>query len=168
MSMQQSNNPSDILNEGMTRAKNMAIAAAMIVFLLTKFFFVKIVWKRLQSGFAWVVVKSAILASKAWVKLQPHWERFKAYVAETKVKVVRTVLSLLIVALTPLENSLLKATGIAKAHSEAVAHKSAMTIAQTLVVFFNAIGTGMKAGFSRPAMQKMMARLLELVDEASK
>ena len=168
MSMQQSNNPSDVLNEGLARAKNMAVAFGMIVFLLAKFFFVKIVWKRLKSGFAWVVVQCAVVASKAWAKLQPHWERLKTFTAETKLKAVRVTLSVLIVALTPVENFLFKATGIAKEHTEKVAHKGAMTIAQTLATFFTAIGAAFQAGFSKPAMQKMLNRLFELVEEAAK
>ena len=164
----QSNNPSDVLNDGLGRAKNMAVAFGMIVFLLAKFFFVKILWTRIKSGLAWLVVQAAVLASKVWVKLQPHWERLKTFTAETKLKVVRTTLSLLIVALTPVENFLFKATGIAKEHSEKIAHKSAMSIAQVLATFFTAIGTAFRAGFSKPAMQKMLNRLFELVEEAAK
>lgn len=167
MSMQ-SNNPTEALNEGLVRAKNMAVAFGMIVYLLAKFFFVKIIWKRLSSGFAWVVVQAAVLASKVWLKLQPHWERFKTFTAETKLKVVRTTLSLLIVALTPVENFLFKVTGVAKEHTEKAAHKSAMTIAQALASVFNAIGTAFQAGFSKPAMQKMLSRVFELVEEAAK
>ncbi len=167
MSMQ-SNNPNEALNEGLLRAKNMAVAFGMIVFLLLKFFFVKIIWKRLSSGIAWVVVQVAIVASKAWLKLQPHWERFKVFAAATKMKLVRSTLSVLIVALTPVENFLFKVTGIAKAHTEKAAHKSAMTIAQALANVFNAIGTAFQAGFSKPAMQKMLNRVFELVEEAAK
>lgn len=168
MSMQQSNNPADVLNEGLGRAKNMAVAFAMIVFLLAKFFVVKIVWARLRGATGWIVVRAAIAASKVWAKAQPHWERFKTFAAETKLKAVRVTLSLLIVALTPIENFLFKATGIAKEHTEKVAHKGAMTVAQALASFFNAVGAAFSAGFSKPAMQKMLNRLFELVEEAAK
>lgn len=168
MSMQQSKDPGEVFNEGLVRAKNMAVAFGMIVFLLAKFFFVKVIWKRVSSGIAWMVVHAAVAASKAWVKVQPHYERFKTLTAETKNKAVRTTLSVLIVALTPVENFLFKATGIAKTHSERVAHKSAMTIAQALASFFTAIGTAFSAGFSKPAIQKMLGRLFELVEEAAK
>ena len=167
MSMQ-TNNPSEALNEGLMRAKNMAVAFGMIVFLLAKFFVVKIVWKRVHGLTGIVVVKSAGVAAKAGQKLQPHWERFKTYAAETKIKVVRSGLSILIVALTPVENALFKATGIAKEHTEKAAHKGAMTIAGGLAAIFNAVGAAFQAGFSKPAVQKMLTRVFELVEEAAK
>lgn len=166
--MQQSNSPADVLNEGMTRAKNMAVAMGMIIFLLAKFFVVKVVWKRLQSASAWVVVKCAVYASQAWLKLQPHWERFKVVAAETKVKILRTTLMGLITALTPIENMLLRATGVAKERSALIADRSAMTIAQALASIFSAIGAAFRTGFSKPGVQKMLNKIFELVDEAQK
>ena len=166
--MQQSNSPADVLNEGLTRAKNMAVALGMIVFLLVKFFFVKIVWKRAQGASAWIVVKAAVYASQAWLKAQPHWERVKTLAAETKVKVIRVTLMGLITALTPIENLLLKTTGIAKERSALLADKSAMTVAQALTALFNAIGGAFRSGFSKPGVQKMLAKVFELVDEAQK
>lgn len=166
--MQQSNSPGDVLNEGLTRAKNMGVALGMIVFLLIKFFFVKVIWKRTQSSFAWLVVKAAVYASQAWLKAQPHWERVKVMAAETKVKLIRVTLMGLITALTPLESLLLKTTGIAKERSALLADRSAMTIAQALAAFFNAIGGAFRSGFSKPGVQKMLAKIFELVDEAQK
>lgn len=167
MSMQ-SNNPADILNEGLTRAKNMAVAFGMIVFLLLKFFAVKVVYKKLKDRFAWIVVKAAVLLSQAWAKLQPHWEALKLRAAETKVKAVRLTLTALIIALTPIENAAMKVTGVAKERSALIADKSAMTLAQFLTQSFNAIGTAFRTGFTRPGVQKMLNRVFELVDEAQK
>ena len=166
--MQQSNSPADVLNEGLTRAKNMGVALGMIIFLLAKFFFVKVVWKRAQSATAWVVVKIAVYASQAWLKAQPHWEQVKTKAAETKVKIIRITLMGLITALTPVENMLMKTTGIAKERSALIADRSAMTIAQALSAFFNAIGGAFRTGFSKPGVQKMMNKVFELVDEAQK
>jgi hypothetical protein len=166
--MQQSKSPADVLNEGLMRGKNMAVALGMILFLLTKFFFVKVVWRRAESAGAWVLVKLAVYTSRAWLKAQPHWERLKTRAVETKVKVVRLTLTGLITALTPVENLLVKTTGIAKQRSAMLADRSAMTMAQALSAFFNAIGGAFQSGFSKPGVQNMLHKIFELVDEAKK
>lgn len=165
---QLAHDPKELLNQGATRAKNMGVALVMICVLLTKYFVLKVVWKRLERVLAIVVVRSATVLSKLYAKAQPHIERFKARAVQTKNKAVRITLGLMIVVLTPVEQALLKFFGIAKQQSEVLAVHGTNRAISMIIPIFRAVGTALRAGFSRPAMQRMLARVLEIVDEAQK
>ena len=160
--------PKELFDEGLTRAKNMGVALVMIVFLLAKYVAVKLVWKRVERVLAIVVVRTAVLLSALYLKAQPHIERFKVMANETKNKTFRLVLGMLILILAPLENGLLKIFGIAKVQSERLAVEGASKAVQVVVPMLMALGQVIKAGFSKPAIQRMLNRLFEVLEEAQK
>lgn len=160
--------PQDIIGEGLARAKNMAVAAFMICFLLAKFVAVKVIWKRLERMIAWVVVKTAVALSVVYEKLRPHWERFKRWAMETRIKVFRLVLGTLITLITPVEEAMLRGFGKAKERSEHMALVSASSAINVIVPIFQAMGTVFRQGFSKPAVQKMLNKLFEVLEEAQK
>jgi hypothetical protein len=165
---QATQDPKEMLNQGAARAKNMGVAAGMIVFLLSKYFVQKIIWKRLERYIAIAVVSSAKFLAKLYERAKPPLERLKLRAHETKNKAIRISLGLLIVALTPVENALLKFFGIAKTQSEKLA---TTTTTSVLVVFaraFGLLGQMIKGGLSKPAMQRALAKLFEVLEEAQK
>lgn len=167
MGMQQSN-PSDVLQEGLNRAKNMIVAFAMVLFLLGKLLFQKIVMTRAKALGEAIVIRAATIAAKVWTMLSPHVEALKQKAIETRVKFIRVTLTGLITVLTPVENAAVKATGVAKIHSQKVATKTSMTFAQMMATTVTAIGTALNAGFSKPAIQKLLNKMFAMLDEAQK
>jgi hypothetical protein len=168
MTIQPSNSPGEVLQEAATRARNMAVAAVMIVILLAKLFVERVVVPRLRALQAWVMRHLAGLVVWAWRRLAPSWERFKVVASQTRVVVVRRVLEGLIRVLAPVEATLLTVVGHARQRSNALAERGAVSIAEVLRATFNAIGALVRAGFSRPAVQGLLSKLLALAAEAQK
>lgn len=168
MSIQPSNSPTEILQEAASRAKNMAVAAGMIVYLLLKLLVDRIIAPRLRAVGRWLGLRlvQALLLTGGY--LQPHWSRFKEVAGRTRVKVVRRVLELLIAGVAPIEAALGRLAGSAKQRSGLLAEKGAVSLAVVLRATFNAIGALFRAGFSRPAVQALVQRLLDLAGEAQK
>ncbi|MDB5100758.1 MAG: hypothetical protein JWM80_5179 [Cyanobacteria bacterium RYN_339] len=165
---QVSQDPKVMINEGAARAKNMGVAAFMIVFLLSKYFVVKICWKPMERWIAIIVVRSAVYLTKAYERLKPHVERLKVLAHQTKNKAMRLALGLLIVILTPVENLLLRFFGIAKTQSERLALQSTTSILTVVATMMRATGAALKAGLSKPAMQKLLMKLFEVLEDAQK
>lgn len=160
--------PKVVLNEGVTRAKNMAVAFGMIVYLLARFVAVKIIWKRCERLIAFVVVKLAVWLSTLYNYVLPHWERVKVYARETRIKAFRLILGLLITLVTPIENTMVKGFAVAKVRSEHMAVVTVTSMIQVMTPFFNALGQAFKLGFSKPAIQRLLNRLFEILEEAQK
>lgn len=160
--------PKELFDEGLTRAKNMGVALAMIIFLLAKYVVVKLIWKRVERVLAIVVVRTAVLLSALYLKAQPHIERFRVMARETKNKTFRLLLGVMILILTPIENGLLKMFGLAKVQSERLAVEGASKAVQVIVPMMQALGQVIKAGFSKPAIQRMLNRLFQVLEEAQK
>jgi hypothetical protein len=160
--------PKAMINEGAARAKNMGVAVFMIAFLLSKYFVVKICWKPLERWVSIAVVRSAVILTRAYERAKPHIERLKVVAANTKNKVIRVSLGLLIVVLTPVENGLLRFFGIAKAQSERLATTSTTSLLVVIATLMKAVGTAIQNGLSKPAMQKMLAKLFEVLEDAQK
>jgi hypothetical protein len=160
--------PKAMINEGATRAKNMGVAVVMIVFLLAKYFVVKICWKPLERYVGIIVVRSAVYLTKGYERLKPHIENLKARAQQTKNKLIRVSLGLLIVVLTPVETMLLKYFGVAKATSERLATQSTTSVLTVIATMMKATGAALRAGLSKPAMQKLLAKLFEVLDDAQK
>lgn len=160
--------PKAMINEGATRAKNMGVAVVMIAFLLTKYFVVKIVWKPVERWVGIVVVRSAVYLKKGYEWLKPHLDRLRTKAQETRNKVIRLSLGLLIVALTPVESALIKYFGLARMTSERLATQSTTSVLTVIATMMRATGTALKTGFSKPAMQKLLAKLFEVLEDAQK
>jgi hypothetical protein len=168
MTIQPSNSPGQVLQEAATRARNMAVAAGMIAFLLVKLFAERVLAPRARAVNAWCVRHFASLVVWAWRWLAPRWERLKEVAARTRVHVVRRSLEVLIRLLAPVEEAMLVVVGRARQRSSLIAERGAVSLAEVLRATFNAIGALFRAGFSRPAVQGLLARLLELAAEAQK
>lgn len=168
MSIQPSDSPAEILKEAASRARNMAVAAAMIAFLLCKLAVERFVLPQFQALGRWLGRQLArfLLAAGEW--LAPHWARLKDHAARTRVKVVRRTLEALIAVFTPLEALLARVAAGAKQRSAVLAERGTVSLAVVLRTTFNAIGALVRAGFSRPAVQALVQRLLELSSQAQK
>ena len=81
---------------------------------------------------------------------------------------VRVILGLLTRAITPIEALLLRFFGIARQQSEKIAVKSSQSMLVVVASVFKAFGAAVQAGLSKPAMQRAMNKLFELVEEAQK
>ncbi|MEB3330643.1 MAG: hypothetical protein VKQ33_15565 [Candidatus Sericytochromatia bacterium] len=168
MTIQPTNSPGQVLQEAAVRARNMAVAAGMIAFLLVKLFGERVLAPRARALRAWCLRHVAGLLVWAWRWLAPRWERLKAVTARTRVRMVRRTLEVLIRLLTPVEEALLVVVGRARQRSSELAERGAVSLAEVLRSTFNAIGALVRAGFSRPAVQGLLSRLLELAAEAQK
>jgi hypothetical protein len=168
MTIQPSNSPGQVLHEAAARVRNMAVAAVMIVFLLAKLFIERVVAPRLRALSAWFMRHLARLVVWIWRWFEPRWDRLKTVAVQTRVRVVRRTLEVLIRLLTPVEEALLVVVGRARQRSNHLAERGAVSLAEILRATFNAIGALVRAGFSRPAVQGLLSRLLELAAEAQK
>jgi hypothetical protein len=160
--------PKDLITQGAARAKNMGVALFMIGFLLGKYFLLKIVWVRVEKLLAVLVVRSAVLLGSLYKWLKPHLDRYRVLAVQTKNKLVRVTLGLLIVMLTPLERGLLRFFGVAKTQSEKLAVHGTTSAVSLVVTMFKAMSATVRAGISKPAIQRLLMRLFQLLDEAEK
>ena len=129
----------DMLAEGAVRARNMAHALMMIVYLIGKFVAVKIVWARLQTIGVRAFLLTMRLTQAVYVVAKPHIERLKAQALDTTNTVWRLVLVNLIKVIGPLEDLLLKLFGIAKVEAGKLAARSTRSAAQVLKALGHAI-----------------------------
>lgn len=160
--------PKDLINQGATRAKNIGVALVMICVLLTKYFAVKVVWKRVERVLAIVVVRVAGMLAKVYERVKPHLDHYRQVAMQTRNKAVRVALGLMIAAVTPLESALMKFFGIARTQSERVAVQGTNSVIGMILPVFRAMGAAVSNGMSKPAMQRVIARIMELADEAQK
>lgn len=168
MSAQPAQSPKVVLEEGLNRARHIAVAVVMILYLLARLLVVKIIWARVRMMAVWAGFHLARVFLHIYTWLLPHWERLKRLALETTHRWLRVVLCVLFEALLPLEKALARVGVVLKAHTERVAVRGAMTLAELLRSIFGAIGALFSAGFSRPAAKKFMLRLSELLEEAQR
>jgi hypothetical protein len=158
--------PRDLLQEGATRARNMAHALAMIVLLLAKYVAVKIVWARLQTVGMRSFLVSTRLLQALYVVAKPHLDRLREQARVTTNQVWRAVLIGLIQVIGPTEEIVVKLLGIAKVEAVKLAAKSTRSATQVLAAVGKAIGQAIKAGLTRPAVQKLAAKVIRILEEA--
>lgn len=168
MSEQPIDSPRAVLQDGYNRARHILVAVVMIVYLLGRLLLVKIIWARVRILLAWLSFHFANGLLRIYSWLLPHWERYKELALQTTNRWLRAVLKVLIEALMPLERPLVRLGGVLKAHTERVAVRSAVSMAELLRAIFGAIGTFFASGFNRPAARKFLQRLSELLEEAQK
>lgn len=164
--------PKDLVREGATRARNMAVALGMIVLILTKHFFVKIVWRRVHAvGMALAVIAASWLA-KLGGHLAPHLMALEQAARATTNQLWRATLLTLIAVVGPLEATLGRAGAFAAQRSAMLATRSAATawaaIWPAIVALGAAFGNLIRAGTSSQAFQKAVQKVLQLVEEAEK
>lgn len=160
--------PRDLLSEGATRARNMGTALGMIVYLLAKYVAVKLVWSRLQLlGLRGFVVGSRLLQA-LYLIAKPHLDQLREQAKVTTNKAVRAALIALIGVVGPAEEALVKLFGIAKAEGAKLAARSSRSVGQVLAALATAIGQAIKAGLTKPAVQKLAAKLIKILEEAQR
>ncbi|MEB3196648.1 MAG: hypothetical protein VKP62_05530 [Candidatus Sericytochromatia bacterium] len=160
--------PGDALTDIGTRVRNMAGAAGMIVFLLLRMLLVKVIGERLRVFKNWLLYRLAVALATFFKWFQPHWERLNRLAQETSHRWLRQGLALLITWIGPLERRLGQWAGVVRQQSSQLATRGTLTVAELLRGFFNALGAALAAGFSRPAVQRLMQRIAALLEEAQR
>lgn len=160
--------PKALLQDGAKRAKNITTALAMVVVLLLKYFAVKVVGGQLKVVQSKTIVLLARLLQALYIVGKPHFEKLKVQARETTNQLKRTVLLALIAILMPIENVTLNTVKSAKEHSAKLAAQGVRTTVQVLRPIAQAIVTMMKAGFQKATVQKVVLRLIQILEEAQK
>lgn len=156
----------DMLAEGATRARNMAHALVMIVYLVAKLVLVKIAGEQLrQLGTRLFLLATRVLQA-AYLVLKPHLDRLRAQAHETTNKAWRTALVLLIAVVGPAEELVIRILGIAKAEAAKLAARGTRSAGQVLAAVGKAITQAIKAGLSRPAAQKLTMKVIRILEDA--
>jgi hypothetical protein len=160
--------PKALLKDGAKRAKNLSTALVMVMVLLAKFFLVKVVGGRFKVVYSKTVVIAGRLLQALYIVAQPKLEALKVQAKETTNKVVRIALLTLIAALTPLENATIAVVKNAKVHGAKLAAQGARTTMQVLQPIAAAFVQAMRAGFQKAVVQKLVLRLIHILEEAQK
>lgn len=160
--------PKALLQDGAKRAKNITTALAMVVLLLAKYLAVKVVGSKLKTVQSKSIVIGARLLQALYIVGKPHFDRLKVQAKETSNKLVRIALLTLIALLTPLENATLATVRSAKAHSAKLAAQGVRTTVQVIRPIAQALAQAVKAGFQKATVQKIVLRLIQILEEAQK
>lgn len=164
--------PKDLVREGATRARNMAVAMGMIVLILTKHLLVKVIWRRISAvGMALAVIGASWLA-RIGVKLAPHLAALEQAARHTTNQLWRRTLLTLIALVGPLEATLGRAGVFAATRSAMLASRSAATawaaLWPAIVGLGAAVGSVFRAGMSSQAFQKAIHKVMKILEEAEK
>lgn len=160
--------PKALLKDGAKRAKNLSTALMMVVLLLAKFFVVKVVGSRLAVVYSRTVVIAARLLQALYLVVKPKLDDLKVRAKETTNKLVRMALLALIALLTPIENMAGVAIKSAKVHGAKLAAQGARTTVQVIRPIIAAVVQAMQAGFQKAVVQKIVLRLIHILEEAQK
>lgn len=156
------------LQEGVKRARNIGKALAMIALLLARYFVVKVVGGRLHALYARGFILAARVLQALYILLKPHLDRWRAQLKHTTNRVVRLVLVLLISLLGPLERLVGFAVKGAKDQGARLASQGAKTTVAILAPLAQALLQAIQSGFKKQVVQKALARLINVLEEAQK
>lgn len=156
------------LNEGLIRIKNMLVAAAMIVALVTRHVVVGVVGKRLEDGVMRAVHLGTARGSALFLQLLPRVTHLQQRANDTRNRVQRSVLLGLIAVVGPVEAYLTRTLKKARQGSDRVLRTSVNASARVLAPMVTALADGIKAGLNRPGMQKTVARLNKIMEDSKK
>ena len=164
--------PKDLVREGATRVRNMGVAVGMIALILTKHFFVKVIWRRVHAvGMAFAVIAASWLARFGSI-LAPHLATLEQAARHTTNLAWRRTLMTLIAVIGPLEATLAASGRFAASRSAMLATRSAAAawaaLWPAIVGLIGAVGTVFKAGLNSQAFQKAVHKVMLLVEEAEK
>lgn len=156
----------DMLSEGATRARNMAHALVMIVYLVAKLIFVKMLGEQLRHVGTRLFLLSSRLLQATYLVLKPHLERLREQARHTTNKAWRTALVGLIGVVGPIEELVLRILGIAKAEAAKIAARGTRSAGQVIAAIGKAIAQAIQAGLSRPAVQKLATKVIRILEDA--
>lgn len=158
--------PTERLDEGIKRAKNIGEALGMIVVLLLQVLFQRILWGRAKHTWGSLKLRVMRLYHAFGILLKPHVTRMRDTARQTKNQAVRAILLALLKIVTPVERSALQAAQTAKQEGQKLAESGAKVTLKVLVPFFTACGQLLKTGFNQAAVQRVVARLIQLTEES--
>lgn len=164
-------NPQDaqaVIHEGAQRARNVAHALAMIALLLVRYAWVNVARKSLQRFKGQWLVIAARLLRVLFLLVQPHLQRWRTQVNETRSRAVRLLLIGLIKVAGPLEVGAARAVQAAKVQGASLAGKGMVPIAQLVRALGQTAGQVVKAGFSKAVAQKALGKLVMILQEADR
>lgn len=160
--------PGISLQQGVSRARNIAHAVVMIVGLLLRYLLVKVVGAQISRIHSRTVIIVGRLCYVAWKILGPHVARLQAKAAATSNKAFRMVLVALITMVVPLEKVASLALKGAKVHGARLAAQSARATVQVLRPLLAGLTQVIQAGFQLAVVRKVLARLIQILEEAQR
>ncbi|MNL68127.1 hypothetical protein D3C87_1928000 [compost metagenome] len=98
--------------------------------------------------------------------LRPHLARLRQLAREHGNKAFRSFLIALIAVVGPLEEAIIKVLGIAKVEAAKLAERSTRSLRQVLASLGSAIAQAIRAGMTRPAVQKLAHKLIKILEDA--
>ncbi|MFP5502985.1 MAG: hypothetical protein ACLGIN_10885 [Candidatus Sericytochromatia bacterium] len=160
--------PTISLQEGVSRAGNIAHAAMMIVLLLGRYFFVKVIGTQLYWMFVRFMLVVGQVVEVVWRIAAPRLARLRKRAAETGNKALKLALTVVITLLVPLERIASLMIKGAKTHGARLATQSALSTVQVLAPLLAGIGQVIQAGFKKAVVRKVMLRLIAILEEAQR
>lgn len=156
------------VQEGVTRVRNIAHAVVMIVALLLRYLFVKVIGARLYRVYARAIMAIAHVLYFAMKALGPHVARLRARAAATRNRAVKIGLAIVLIVVAPLEKIARVAAQGAKVHGARLASDGVTTTVQVLKPIVGAIAQVIKAGFQTAVVRKALTRLIQILEEAQR
>ena len=160
--------PSISLQEGVSRAGNIAHATMMIVLLLLRYFFVKVIGTQLYWLFVRVMVVIGQVVEVAWRLAAPRLAALRTRAAKTGNKMLKLALTVMITLLVPLERIASLMIKGAKTHGARLAAQSAISTVQVLAPLLTGLWQVIQAGFKMAVVRKVMLRLIAILEEAQR
>lgn len=153
------------LDEGLQRAKNIGVALGMIVLLLLQVLFQRVLWARVKHAFGLLKLRAIQLYHALGILLKPHLARLRNTSRQTSNQVVRATLLALIAIVSPLERSALQAAQAAKQEGAKLADGGARATLKVMGPLFASLIQLIRSGFNQAAVQRVVARLIQLTEE---